>query len=143
MRKEHLKNPIISKLYIYSINNRHNFFLKIIHRLLGILLGCDIYAYIPKSTILSHPYGIIIHSKAKIGKNCIIMHQVTIGQKKIDEQEAPILGNNVFIGAGAKILGKIKIGDNVVIGANAVVTKDVPSNSVVVGVNKLLRRINK
>ena len=54
---------------------------------------------------------------------------------------APRIGNNVFIGAGAKILGSVYIGNNVKIGANAVVTKDVPDGSTVVGVNKIIKSI--
>ena len=74
--------------------------------------------------------GIIVHYYAKIGSNCTIYHQVTIAGK---HGKAAVIGDNVSIGAGAKILGGVKIGDNVVIGANTVVTKDIPSNSKVVG----------
>lgn len=74
--------------------------------------------------------GIIIHLKARIGKNAVIWQQVTIGSSG---GGTPSIGNNCKIGAGAKILGGVKIGDNVTIGANTVVTKDVPNNSIVVG----------
>lgn len=67
-----------------------------------------------------------------IGANVTIMHQVTIGTRDIDE--SAVIGDDVFIGAGAKILGKIKIGNGAKIGANAVVIKDVPANATVVGV---------
>lgn len=76
--------------------------------------------------------GIVIHPTAVIGENVTIMHQVTIGTRDIDE--SAVIGDNVFIGAGAKILGKIKIGNGAKIGANAVVIKDVPENATVVGV---------
>lgn len=84
---------------------------------------------------LNHTYGIVLNSNVIIGKNCTIFQQVTIGavECKGITDKAPQLGDNVYIGAGAKILGDIIIGDNVKIGANAVVTKDVPSNSTVVG----------
>lgn len=74
--------------------------------------------------------GIIIHMGAKFGKNCTIYQQVTVGGVRF---QRPTFGDNVIIGAGAKILGGVKIGDNVKIGANTVVTKDVPSNTTVVG----------
>lgn len=74
--------------------------------------------------------GIIVHLKATIGENATIWQQVTIGSSG---GGTPVIGNNVLIGAGAKILGGITIGDNVTIGANTVVTKDIPSNSLVVG----------
>ncbi len=74
--------------------------------------------------------GIIVHMGAKIGYNNTIYQQVTIGGANF---KRPTLGDNVIIGAGAKILGGVHIGDNVKIGANTVVTKDVPSNCTVVG----------
>lgn len=74
--------------------------------------------------------GIIIHYKASIGENCTIYQQVTIGGKN---SKAAKIGNNVSIGAGAKIIGGVNIGNNVIIGANTVVTKDIPDNSTVVG----------
>lgn len=77
--------------------------------------------------------GIIISSKATIGDDVVIFHQVTIGTKEMDGA-APVIGNRVFIGAGAKVLGNIKIGDGAKIGANAVVTTDVPPNSTAVGI---------
>ena len=73
-------------------------------------------------------YGIVISHNAVIGSNCTIFHQVTIGEGK---GGAPVIGDNVLIGAGAKILGNIKIGSNSKIGVNAVVVHDVPENSVV------------
>ena len=76
--------------------------------------------------------GIIVAYNAQIGKNCTIMQQVTIGLDA--EGNAPIIGDNVFIGAGARIIGKVVIGDNAKIGANAVVVKDVPANATAVGV---------
>ena len=78
-----------------------------------------------------HLNGIIISHYAKIGKNCTILQQVTIAQD--ENNKAATIGDNVFIGAGAKIIGDVKIGDNVKIGANAVVVKDIPENSTAVG----------
>ena len=83
---------------------------------------------------LDHFGGIIVSGFAKFGDNCRIRNGVTIGLRRIDEQFAPVIGNNVDIGAGAKLLGPITIGDNVIIGANAVVLCDVPANSIAVGV---------
>lgn len=100
----------------------------------------------PSAVFASKPYlphglnGIVVSRKAKIGTNATILHQVTIGIKMTaamsDRKEdaiAPVIGDNVFIGAGAKIIGNIVIGNNVLIGANAVVTKDVPDGYTVVG----------
>jgi len=83
---------------------------------------------------IGHFGGIVVNSRSVIGKNCNISHGVTIGQLNRGERMGyPVIGDQVFIGPGAKILGRIKIGDNVAIGANCVVTTDIPSNSVVVG----------
>ncbi len=88
--------------------------------------------------------GIVISGNASIGENCTIFHQVTIGVDEItDPGAAPVIGNNVIIGAGAKIIGGITIGDHVKIGANAVVTKDVPDGATVVNDNKIIHSSNK
>ena len=74
-----------------------------------------------------------------IGKNCTIHQGVTIGKTHFGKHFGhPEIGNNVLIYAGAKICGKIRIGDNVIVGANAVITEDVPDNCVVVGHNKIV-----
>ena len=77
--------------------------------------------------------GIVIHSKVVIGRDCLISQGVTIGGTS-KKTEVPILGDRVYVGAGAKILGPIKIGEGSVIGANAVVLRDVPPRTVVAGV---------
>ncbi|MEW4220647.1 serine O-acetyltransferase [Rossellomorea marisflavi] len=94
---------------------------------------------IGKNIILPHGgKGVIISSKAIIGDDVTIYQQVTIGTIDLGGI-APRIGNNVFIGAGAKILGPIVIGDGAKIGANAVVIKDVPANSTAVGVPAKLK----
>ena len=88
-------------------------------------------AFFESRPLLPHGLnGIIVHMGAKFGKNCTIYQQVTVGGVRF---QRPTIGNNVVIGAGAKILGGVHIGDNVKIGANTVVTKDVPANTTVVG----------
>lgn len=82
--------------------------------------------------------GVVIHANAIVGNNCIIGTNVTIGGNfhngMNNNKGVPIIGDKVWISTGAKILGGIKVGNNVVIGANSVVISDVPSNSVVAGV---------
>lgn len=78
-----------------------------------------------------------------IGCNCVIYQQVTIGSNTILDSPyfgAPVIGDNVLIGAGAKIIGKVKVGNNVRIGANAVVVRDVPDNSVVVSSGRVIQK---
>ena len=81
--------------------------------------------------VILHSVGVVINGAVKAGNNLIIEHGVTIGAEKY---KIPKIGNNVFIGAGAKIIGPVIIGDNVKIGANAVVVNDIPSHSTAVGI---------
>jgi serine O-acetyltransferase len=93
-----------------------------------------------RDLMLPHPNGIVIHEDAVIGDQCMIMQQVTIGM--IGEACVPTLGNNVYVGAGAKIIGKVSIGDGARIGANAVVVDDVPPGATAVGVPaKVVQRL--
>lgn len=78
--------------------------------------------------------GIIISHRAKFGGGCIIFQQVTVADDPHKPGKSATIGNNVLIGAGAKIIGAVKIGDNVKIGANAVVVSDIPDNCTAVGV---------
>jgi len=87
--------------------------------------------------VLMHPTGVVINSSTVVGNNITVESSVVIGAEK---GFSPCLGNNIFIGAGAKIIGKVTIGDNVKIGANAVVVKDIPSNSTALGVPAVARK---
>lgn len=100
--------------------------------LTGIELPCEV--PVGRNFRIDHFGDIIISGYASFGDNCIIRNGVTVGLKNISEKAAPSFGNNVNIGAGAKILGDITIGNNVDIGANAVVLTSVPENSIAVGV---------
>jgi serine O-acetyltransferase len=84
--------------------------------------------------------GIFIHPWVKVGKNCTIFQQVTIGQ---EYGKAPVIGGNCMIGAGAKIIGDVTIGNNCDIGMNAVVTHSFPDNCVIAGVPARLIREKK
>lgn len=81
--------------------------------------------------VLIHSDGVVINGAVRGGRNVHIEHQVTIGAER---RESPILGDDVFIGAGAKIIGAVRIGDGARIGANAVVLHDVPPHTTVVGI---------
>lgn len=85
--------------------------------------------------------GCVVHSRAVIGERVIIGQNTTIG-RSLDPEDIPTIGNDVYISAGARIIGKITIGNNVIIGTNAVENKDVPDNCIVVGVPaKAIRRL--
>lgn len=104
------------------------------HLFWSVVTGADIpiNAQIAGGLLIPHPNGIVIHSDVKIGPNCLIFQQVTIGSK--DGSKPPTIGGHVDIGAGAKVLGEINIGNHAKIGANAVVLIDVPEGRSAVGV---------
>jgi len=110
--------PVLSRLYMY-------------------FMGCDISLGLPKTVFLPHPMGIVIHRNTRLGDDVVIGHQVTLGGRDLTNA-APNVEDGVYIGAGAKILGGVRIGRGATIGANAVVTKDVPPGATVVGGNRLL-----
>ena len=93
----------------------------------------DLQYILSQNTQFAHPVGVVIDKDVVIGKGCCIYQNVTIGKKYSAEGKSPVIGDNVRIYANACIIGDIKIGDNAVIGAGAIVTKDVPANAVVVG----------
>jgi serine O-acetyltransferase len=99
---------------------------------LGIELPCE--AVIGKRFIIEHVGGIVISGDAVFGDDCVIRNGVTVGLRHRHERGSPRVGDRVDIGCGAKLLGPIRIGDDVVIGANAVVIDDVPDGCVAVGV---------
>jgi len=102
-----------------------------------ILTGVEIHpgAVLGAGLFIDHATGVVIGETAEVGDNVTIYHGVTLGGTGTDTgKRHPTIGDRVIVGAGAKILGPIKIGDDSRIGANAVVVKEVPSSSVVVGV---------
>ncbi|HFQ5047289.1 TPA: serine acetyltransferase [Vibrio vulnificus] len=111
-------------------------------RRLFYVYGCDVShsACIAENTLFPHPIGIVIGSNVKIKPDCIIYQQVTIGGNFDTDNSMATIESGVRIGAGAKIIGKLTVCENSVIGANSTITKSVPANSVVVGINQILRR---
>lgn len=105
---------------------------KLIQIITGIELPCEV--EIGRNFVIDHFGGIVVSGYAKFGDNCRIRNGVVVGLQRVDEPRAPVIGNNVDIGAGAKVLGPISIGNNVAIGANAVVIADVPDNCIAAGV---------
>tara|TARA_B100000678_G_scaffold85196_1_gene70858 strand:+ start:690 stop:1277 length:588 start_codon:yes stop_codon:yes gene_type:complete len=108
------------------------------------LTGIEIHpkAKIGKNLFIDHGMGVVIGETSEIGNNVTIYHGVTLGgispsidsDKQRDVKRHPTLKNNVVVGSGAQILGPVTVGENAKIGANAVVTKDVSDNAVMVGV---------
>lgn len=102
-----------------------------IHRWLFFRFGLEIAGDIEGGLYLAHPVGTVINV-SHMGQNCSIIAAVTIGMR--NKWAFPVIGDGVFIGAGARILGEIIIGDHVKIGANAVVVTDIPDHATAVGV---------
>ena len=105
---------------------------KTVQILTGIELPCEV--ELGRNFRIDHFGGIIISGFARFGDDCVVRDGVTVGLRRVDDPVAPRIGNNVDIGTGAKVLGGITVGDNVAIGANAVVLTDVPDNAVAVGI---------
>ena len=115
-----------------------------LYTLYSIFIGVEIPKNLKtgKNFMIYHPIGIVINPGVVFGDNCKIRQNTTIGNKTGGTGECPLIGNNVDIGANCVIIGNIRIGDNVIIGAGSVVVKDIPSNCVVAGnPAKIIRNI--
>lgn len=115
--------PVIRTLYIFLIWSP-----------IRVLTGIEIYprTNIGENFYIKHFGGIFIHPNSKIGNNCVIFNNVTIGTN-FEETAFPVIGDDVTIGVGAKIIGGVRIGNKAIVGANAVVTKDVPPGAIASG----------
>jgi serine O-acetyltransferase len=121
--------------YFYKM--RLFFFARLISQISRQMTGIEIHpgAQIGQGFFIDHGMGVVIGETAIIGDNVLLYQGVTLGGTGLEKgKRHPTIGNNVVIGTGAKVLGNITIGDNSYVGANAVVIKDVPPNSTVVGV---------
>ena len=131
---------VAHKLYL----SEHYFSARAISQISRHMTGIEIHpgATIGKSFFIDHGMGVVIGETTEIGDNCTIYQGVTLGGTGKDVgKRHPTLGNNVLIGAGAKVLGPIKIEDNCKVAANAVVLKEIPENSTAVGIPaKVVRR---
>ena len=110
---------------------------KFVQIVTGIELPCEV--EVGRNFVIDHFGGIVVSGYAKFGDNCRIRNGVVVGLARTDDPCAPVIGNDVDIGTGAKVLGRIRIGNRVLIGANAVVTRDVPDDSIAVGVPAVIK----
>jgi serine O-acetyltransferase len=97
-------------------------------------MGISPRASIGEGLYIGHIGGVIIHQDAVIGKNCDISHRVTIGSAAMGRTGAPTLGDDVYVGTGSTIVGKIRIGSGARIAANTLVIDDVPEGATIMGV---------
>jgi serine O-acetyltransferase len=144
-----LTYPGVKAIFFHKIANffsvaKFNLIARIISQFSRFLTGIEIHpaAKIGKKIFIDHGMGVVIGETSEIGDNVTIYHMVTLGgispsinsdnQRQVKRH--PTLKDNVVIGSGAQVLGPITIGENAKIGANAVITKDVPANAVMVGI---------
>mgnify|MGYP000026361000 FL=1 len=144
-----LTYPGVKAVFFHRIANffhlaKFHLVARIISQLSRFLTGIEIHpgAKIGKNLFIDHGMGVVIGETSEIGNNVTIYHMATLGgiapsinsnnQRQVKRH--PTLGDCVVVGSGAQILGPIKIGTNAKVGANAVVTKDVPENAVMVGI---------
>lgn len=117
------ENPLAARLLQTKI--------PLVGKVAGVFLNCDISCAIRSPILMPYPYGIVIEAGAVIGSRVTVMQQASL-------HGAPVIEDNVCIGPGARILGPVRIGRGATVGANAVVTRDIPSHCTVVGANRVL-----
>ncbi|MDT5335477.1 MAG: serine O-acetyltransferase [Mycobacterium sp.] len=106
------------------------------------LTGIEIHpgATIGRRFFIDHGMGVVIGETAEIGDDVMVYHGVTLGGRTLQQvKRHPTIGNRVTLGAGAKVLGPVRVGDDSAIGANAVVTRDVPAESIATGIPAVIR----
>jgi serine acetyltransferase len=143
----HPINPHITNTYIgdFYLNLRRKNSFHLLRRILEHILCIEIAAPVPQRLYIPHPYGILTGSPSKIGENVTLMQFTLLGPKDPWYQGSslenlyPTLEEGAYISAGAKVLGPVTVGAWSVIGANAVVTEDIPPFSTVFGNNRILR----
>ena len=144
-----LTYPGVKALFFHRIANffskaKFDLIARLISQLSRFFTGIEIHpkAEIGKNFFIDHGMGVVIGETSEIGDNVTIYHATTLGgispsiksEEQRDVKRHPTLKNNVVVGSGAQVLGPIVVGENAKIGANAVVTKDVPANAVMVGI---------
>ena len=144
-----LTYPSVKAIFFHRIANffclaKFDLIARMISQFSRFLTGIEIHpkAKIGKNLFIDHGMGVVIGETSEIGDNVTIYHGVTLGgispsidsDKQRNVKRHPTLKNNVVVGSGAQILGPITVGENAKVGANAVVTKDVPDNAVMVGI---------
>ena len=135
----------IYRMEHWLYNHHLNVIAQMLRGLVRIIFSADVppKMQIGKGTVFPHDaLGCVFHPDVKIGKNCKILHGVTMGGRA-GHKGLPIIGDNVVIGTHAQLIGNVKIGNNSIVGAGAIVTHDVPDNVVVVGNPARILKSNK
>jgi serine O-acetyltransferase len=134
---------IFHKITHYLYTKKMYFLSRLLSQIIRFLTGVEIHpgATIGKRLFIDHGMGVVIGETAEIGDDCLIYHGSTLGGTGKDTgKRHPTIGNNCMIGSGSKLLGPIIIGNNVKVGANAVVLENVEDNTTVVGINRKIKK---
>ncbi len=142
-----LAYPGLHAIWSYRVHHHlwvhgHRLAARLVSQWTRAVTGIEIHpgATIGRRFFIDHGMGVVIGETAEIGDDVMLYHDVTLGGRSLQKvKRHPTLGNNVVVGAGARILGPVVVGDGAQIGANAVVVRDVPAGSVVVGVPGQIR----
>jgi serine O-acetyltransferase len=142
-KNPNLKNGPLAEAYLFCLRRKW----RLPARLLGLVLACEIRSAVPARLFIPHPAGIVVANGARLGNDVVLLQQATLGCRSayagsLDDGD-PTLEEGVYVGPGARILGRVTIGAWSIIGANAVVTENVPPFSIVVGHNKILATSTK
>lgn len=138
----HIRNGYVADFYLHLVRSKRHFLLM---RFLEHILGTQIQGNLPERLHVPHPYGILTGSTSRMGEDVTLMQFCLLGPKDpwyqgdTMENQYPTLEEGVYVSPGAKILGPVTIGRWSVIGANAVVTQDIPPFATVFGNNRILR----
>jgi len=136
---------VLYRIGHFLFNKKRYFLAALVTRMIRATCNMDIElsAIIGRRVKFPHPFAIVIGGNVRIGDDCVVMQCVTLGgnQGKSDENigTQPYLEDKVFVGPGAKLLGPIRIGNRVKIGANSVVLKSVPEDSIATGVPAIIK----
>ena len=139
-------SPGLTAISIYRVAHRlwrwrRRILARMVSNYARFITGIEIHpgAKLGRRLVIDHGMGVVIGETAEVGDDVLIFHSVTLGGKSFESgKRHPTIGNRVIIGAGAKLIGPITVGDDAKIGANAVITKDVPTGGTAVGANARL-----
>lgn len=137
--KAYLRDKSFRRICCYRGYNRSKGLKKLLYRILNHIVSRNTEIDLPltceigEGLLFLHPHSLVINSRTVIGKNCTILNGVTIGNAKTGKIGSPRIGDNVYIGPNAVIVGNITIGSHSLIAGNAFVNFDVPDDSVVIG----------
>lgn len=132
--QESVRNPLVTRVFLFFARHR----VPLLGRMVRAIFNSEIDCRLPPDIHLPRPYGLLVHPATVVGRRVTLMEQVTIGATSGNPNVAPVIGDGVYVGEGARILGDVRIGERAVIGANAVITRDVAAGTTVVGTNRVI-----